>query len=97
MDYTEYLQSAQWRAIADAVLKLANGRCQRCGDPAREVHHKAYERLFSELLEDLEALCIHCHKLDHGRLSPGEAYRQERKQQEHGERTVRDFYAPNRR
>lgn len=39
-DYDAYLRSEEWRAKADAVLEREHGRCQRCGDPAREVHHR---------------------------------------------------------
>ncbi|MCP3471370.1 HNH endonuclease [Bradyrhizobium sp. CCGUVB1N3] len=94
MKYADYLTSPEWRAKADAVLAREDGNCQRCGDPAREVHHRTYERLFNELLDDLEALCVRCHRLVHGRLSMTDASRQERKQQQYGERRVRDLYAP---
>ncbi|MHC2583664.1 HNH endonuclease family protein [Bradyrhizobium diazoefficiens] len=97
MDYAEYLQSPEWRARADAAIRRSRGFCERCGRPAQEVHHKTYERLFCELDDDLEALCAACHRLEHGRLSLTEASRQERRQQEHNERRVRDFYAPKRR
>ncbi|MBR0879138.1 5-methylcytosine-specific restriction endonuclease McrA [Bradyrhizobium barranii subsp. barranii] len=96
-DYDAYLRSEEWRAKADAVLEREHGRCQRCGDPAREVHHRTYERIFCERLEDLQALCADCHKLEHRRLLAADADRQMRKQQAHRERLVRELYAPNRR
>jgi hypothetical protein len=30
------------------------------------VHHLTYERLYAELLEDLEAVCAPCHRQAHG-------------------------------
>jgi 5-methylcytosine-specific restriction endonuclease McrA len=97
MDYAEYLQSAEWRARADAVFEREHGRCQRCGGPASEVHHKTYERIFCEPLSDLEAMCKRCHLLIHGRLVGSDAERQERKQDRHQDRHLRDLYAPRRR
>lgn len=94
MDYAEYLQSPEWWAKADAAIRRARGACERCGRPAQEVHHKTYERLFCELDDDLEALCVRCHRLEHRRLSLTEASRQERRQREHCDRRLRDFYAP---
>lgn len=95
-DYDAYLRSEQWRTKADAVIERDDGRCQRYGDSAREVHHRTYERIFHERLEDLEAVCADRHKLEHGLLSAADTDRQTRKQQAHRERLVREFYAPNR-
>jgi 5-methylcytosine-specific restriction endonuclease McrA len=97
MEYDEYLRSPEWREKADAVMERERSLCQRCGDPAREVHHKTYERIFCEPLTDLEALCVRCHELAHGLLPPDQARRQERRQTEHCDRAVRDLYAPKRR
>lgn len=97
MDYAEYLRSPEWRAKADAVMERDHGRCQRCGDPSVDVHHKTYDRIFCEWLGDLEALCSRCHRLVHGHLSFDEARRQERKQRGHADRRLRDLYAPSRR
>ncbi len=94
MDYAEYLQSPEWRAKADAAMRRARGFCERCGRPAQEVHHKTYERLFCERDDDLEALCAPCHRMEHRRLSLKDVQRQERRQQQYGERRVRDLYAP---
>ncbi len=45
--------------------------CERCGDRHNvwqlEFHHKTYERLGHELLEDLEMLCPECHARQHGK------------------------------
>jgi 5-methylcytosine-specific restriction endonuclease McrA len=94
MDYAKYLQSPEWRAKADAVFARERSRCQRCGSPATDVHHKTYERIFREPLSDLEALCSRCHKLAHDRLPFEDARHQERRQSEHRDRRLRDLYGP---
>lgn len=60
--YTAYLASDAWAQRRKAVLQRTNGKCQRCGNPATEVHHKTYERLGQERDSDLEAVCSTCHK-----------------------------------
>jgi len=64
--YAGYLQSPKWRRKRDEALKRAGYRCQRCDAQAVEVHHRTYERLGEEWMEDLEALCRDCHDEHHG-------------------------------
>lgn len=59
--YQWYLRSPAWRDRRTAAFRRANGNCERCGEPATEVHHKQYLRLFAESPDDLEALCRKCH------------------------------------
>lgn len=64
--YTKHLRSAEWAASRDRVLLRAGFKCERgCGRDARHVHHKTYERLGHEALDDLEALCLECHQAEH--------------------------------
>lgn len=63
--YDAYLQSAHWRAIREWALERSDGRCERCGSRAEDVHHRSYERVGCELPEDLEALCRSCHQDEH--------------------------------
>lgn len=65
--YQWYLRSAAWRDRRTAAFRRANGNCQRCGEPATEVHHRTYVRLFAEWPDDLEALCSRCHAEEHHR------------------------------
>ena len=45
------------------VLYRAQGSCDRCGSKGPlQVHHITYDRLYDEKPEDLEALCLKCHK-----------------------------------
>jgi hypothetical protein len=60
--YVAYLKSPVWAARRTEALQQAGGHCQRCGAPAREVHHLTYERVGAERPEDLQALCAPCHR-----------------------------------
>ena len=78
--YDGYLKSDHWQLTRIKRLlqaKLDNTwnviQCERaeCGLwvplPVIEVHHKTYERVGCELMEDLEVLCASCHGVRHGR------------------------------
>ncbi len=59
-----------------AKLAEAHGLCQKCGSGSgrREVHHKTYERVGNERLDDLIVLCPECHEFeDKIRAKQGEA------------------------
>ena len=61
--YKAYLCSREWAEKRQAVVKRANGVCERCGlSKVEEIHHKSYDRLFDEPVEDLQGLCAACHK-----------------------------------
>lgn len=65
MNYHEYLQSPEWARLRDAVL-ARDKTCVLCGYGIDlQVHHRTYERVGCELLEDLVALCLQCHRLFH--------------------------------
>lgn len=73
--YEGYMQSKRWFAKRKHKLLVANYTCERCGycsytaavDIPLDVHHKTYEHLGDEPLEDLEVLCRRCHTQHHGR------------------------------
>lgn len=58
--YRSYLLSSAWREKRMVVLARDRGRCV-CGAVASDVHHKTYDRIFNEQLEDLLAVCRPCH------------------------------------
>ena len=65
--YNAYIKSAQWRNIRAMLIKDASNQCSKCkalGYSSRplEIHHKTYERLGRESLNDLEVLCKSCHE-----------------------------------
>lgn len=60
--YTEYMQSDQWRARCYRLRKKRGNRCERCGSGLRtEVHHLNYDHLGHERDEDLQIVCKQCH------------------------------------
>jgi hypothetical protein len=60
-----YLKSDHWLAVRKQALARANGRCQLCNKPARDVHHRTYDRLGAEDPMDLTVLCRRCHDIFH--------------------------------
>ena len=66
MSYAEYLRSDEWRRLREAALRRAGHRCHLCGHDRRlEVHHRDYETIGSERVEDLVVLCLLCHTRHH--------------------------------
>ena len=66
MDYDEYLKSPHWQRMATLARERAGNRCQVCNaDGLMEVHHRTYERMGHESLNDLTVLCPRCHALYH--------------------------------
>src|SRR6266508_2712462 len=64
--YEWYLGSRFWAEKRRAALERADYICQVCHkNPATEVHHKTYERVFNELASDLVAICSPCHRKLH--------------------------------
>ena len=64
--YRRYLSSPQWAAIRKRVCDKYRNACQECFRVGKiEVHHKTYERIGEERIEDLIALCPKCHKALH--------------------------------
>jgi 5-methylcytosine-specific restriction endonuclease McrA len=65
--YQDYIDSDQWRMMRAGLFYLRGEKCERCGaEKNLHIHHKTYDRLYCELLEDLEILCASCHKKEHG-------------------------------
>lgn len=68
----KFYASAQWKRTQEAVMKAHNYVCQRCGRPAKIVHHKTW--LTPDNINDpnitldwsnLEPLCQDCHNAEH--------------------------------
>lgn len=65
--YLDYLDTPQWAARRDLVLKRSRGVCEGCGTRrATQVHHLTYQHLGNEFLFELVALCRPCHERWHG-------------------------------
>jgi restriction endonuclease Mrr len=74
MPYRQYLRTHEWRRTRSAALVRAGNACSLDVTHTEhlEVHHRTYERLGAELINDLVVLCHACHQLhhkEHGRPS----------------------------
>jgi hypothetical protein len=81
-EYDKYLETPHWkafqkRAFEEQRQRLGHYRCEHCPPDAPRskeplhVHHRTYERLGDELLEDVVIICRDCHIKIHGhRRSP---------------------------
>ena len=66
-EYNDYLKSPEWREKCKQVLNRDEFKCTMCGSTEDlKVHHKSYEHLKHEPLDDLTTLCDHCHRHIHG-------------------------------
>ena len=81
LPYKEYLRTSHWRDIRhEFIYKYCNGyvSCHECGrKPTKKelktgrwkrrfhVHHKTYNNIGHEKMEDLELLCWRCHERIH--------------------------------
>jgi len=75
-DNSGFYASTAWRKVSAAYLSSRNYICERCGQPAQICHHKTYlngqnvnDPQIALSFDNLEALCISCHTLEH---QPGE-------------------------
>jgi hypothetical protein len=65
--YQDYIQTSEWKRFRELAMNHHGRRCSRCGSwhGPFEVHHKTYDRLFGELVNDVEVLCAECHGIEH--------------------------------
>src|SRR6266581_4708000 len=65
-DKAAYMKTAKWKKKRKAKLDQAGRRCEQCGSVTggMDVHHKTYDRLGNERLEDLVVLCVRCHEIE---------------------------------
>ena len=71
-EQVRFYNSKAWRDTQAAFMSSKNGICERCGDPARIVHHKEYitpsninDPIITLGWDNLEALCQTCHTREH--------------------------------
>lgn len=71
-DNRAFYISTAWRKISAAYLSSRNYICERCGQPAKICHHKKWlngqnvnDPAIALSFDNLEALCISCHTLEH--------------------------------
>ena len=66
MTYKEYLQSDTWKEKRKLKLSESGNSCQLCNSQINlHIHHRTYERIFKENLNDLTVLCQICHSRFH--------------------------------
>lgn len=69
-----FYNSIAWGETRAAYMLSKQGVCERCGEPAKIVHHKTYitkDNISNPYItlswENLEALCQDCHNKEHHR------------------------------
>lgn len=81
VQYGQYICSPDWKRRREWAMQSGGRCCATCSSTKRlEVHHKTYERLGAERLEDLIVLCQACHRAVHrlgGAHRPSAAQRSE--------------------
>jgi 5-methylcytosine-specific restriction endonuclease McrA len=66
--YAAVLRSARWKNMRLDLIKLTDGKCERCQASSADLqlHHLTYERLGAERRKDVQLLCFVCHKTADG-------------------------------
>lgn len=66
-EYLAYLSSPKWKAKRKEVIARCKNLCEKCGKrQVRNIHHKHYDNLGDEPLDDLLGVCRPCHREIHG-------------------------------
>lgn len=67
-----FYKSKEWAQTRDAYMTAQHYLCERCGEPAKIVHHKIWltpknihEQSITLCWDNLEALCQDCHNKEH--------------------------------
>lgn len=66
-EYVDYIQSEDWKAIAEERKRIDGNKCVLCGRSDNlQVHHRSYKNLGHEdVMNDLVTLCQDCHEFVH--------------------------------
>ena len=66
VNYYEYIRSKEWFERTAPVRKRNEGLCEVCNlRYGEDVHHRTYDRLGNEDLDDLLHVCRTCHAMIH--------------------------------
>lgn len=72
--YTDYLKSAHWKSFKARYQQSDRPQeCIRCGNPRYELHHRSYDHVGAEQLDDVVALCRAHHSRAHKNVKAGKA------------------------
>lgn len=69
LPYRLYLKTQHWKRIRALALDRYGDSCVLCNQRPVDVHHRTYERLGRERLDDLVVLCDPCHATYHQQAS----------------------------
>jgi phage terminase large subunit GpA-like protein len=72
-EYSAYLRSPHWLRLRARYKRERPWRCVCGARKGLQLHHKTYDRLGDERLEDLTPLCQRCHTLLHQLAAEGQA------------------------
>lgn len=69
-DYVKYLRTPHWRRMRTLAFYRYGKKCRRCGNYGTnrnpiQVHHRSYDHLGDERIEELEVICKNCHTFHH--------------------------------
>lgn len=66
--YRAYMFSKKWAKKKLLLFQQRGKECEICGSIKHiHVHHLTYERVYNELLSDLQVVCSLCHSKIHGK------------------------------
>lgn len=65
IEYRTYLTTDHWKNKRLEALEYYGCICARCKEYGNDVHHLTYDRLWGELITDLQILCRDCHEAVH--------------------------------
>jgi 5-methylcytosine-specific restriction endonuclease McrA len=72
MEYRDYLQTEHWLNVRERVNEFWGRRCAVCNSPDNvQVHHRTYDHLGQERIQDVILLCDSCHTKFHGKSRYG--------------------------
>lgn len=64
MKYSDYLKTDEWDELRRRTKERDGYRCILCNSSEQlQVHHRTYERVGSESIDDLSTICDPCHDL----------------------------------
>ena len=88
--YINYIKSEKWAKKKQELFQEKGKKCELCGSTKHiHVHHLTYERIYNELIIDLQPLCRACHEKEHGRkFTFGAKSKQERNKNRRKKRAI---------
>jgi len=85
VNYADYLGSSGWSKMREEAFKTYGKRCQIClNTSSLHVHHKTYEHLGHEFVDELAVLCSKCHDQLHKEFLSYKSRRSKRRKRVHG-------------